>query len=107
MDKAKTDILVKFEEIESKEDFLTFEFGGQVKVIHDLAVDIERTFVSLFDLHVDRSGDGVEGQTDDEEGMESYGDEDDDQTLTTMGPEGEASLDEGMVSKSTDMHICK
>ena len=98
-DKAKADILTKFAEIEAKENFLTFEFGGQVKVINDLATDMERMMVFLFDIHVDKSvgtqAEGEEGEEEgnvvDEEGEEGEEEgEEDDKTVTTL-PEGSDS----------------
>ena len=59
--KAEEDIISKFNEIEERENFTTFEFGGQVKVLTDVASNVENLIISLFDIHLDRSV-GYQGQ---------------------------------------------
>ena len=102
MDKAKADILLKFAEIENKENFLSFDFGGQIKVVHDIAIDVEMMVVSLFDIHMDKSvgAQGEETDAEDEEVSvsEVEVEEDDKTVLTVASNADDTSLSVAVVS---------
>ena len=111
--KAEEDIITKFDEIAEKENFTTFEFGGQVKVLSDISANVENMIISLFDIHLDRSV-GYQGQIvqqihnsekdggDEGEGEgESEIEENSDLDNTLEGFEGSAGYERGSADDSS------
>ena len=55
MERAKKDIIDKFDKIESKENYSMITFGNAIVDVNDISIDCDENFAKLFDIYIDHS----------------------------------------------------